>query len=290
MPEFLEERMPEEVRTGAQTRSAYQVQITRTAGGSEYRRLVHNLPMKSFVINFTSLRDDVIKRVLDLYDRAHGRYSGFRVRWPDDFTTRTDGRSAPTALDQTLSRISAGVYQLQKEYGQGGTPSGAGLPVRTIHKPVAGTAVVAVGGATWASGWTLASTTGRITFAANRTKAITGISKASQAVIDFGAAHSFTGSDTVHISGVAGMTEINGQRAAVTATSTNTITVAINSTGYSTYTSGGTANTQPQASETVTGGCEFDLPCRFNSDLDITLLTKTVRDIGSIEVVEILAP
>ena len=32
MPEFLEERLPEEVRTGAHTRSAYQVQITRTAG------------------------------------------------------------------------------------------------------------------------------------------------------------------------------------------------------------------------------------------------------------------
>ena len=290
MPEFLEERMPEEVRTGAQTRSSYQVQITRTAGGSEYRRLVHNLPMRSFVIHFTSLRDDIIKRVLDLYDRAHGRYAGFRVRWPDDCTTRTDGRSAPTAIDQTLSRISAGVYQMQKAYGQGGTPSGAGLPVRTIYKPVSGTALVSVSGVTFASGWTLDSTNGRITFSANKTKAIIGITKASQAVIDFGAAHAFLVGDTVHISAVSGMTEINGQRAAIVGTATNTITVAINSTGYSTYTSGGTANTQPQASETVTGGCEFDLPCRFNSDIDITLLTKTVREISSIEVVEILAP
>ena len=290
MPEFLEERLPEEVRTGAQTRSAYQVQITRTAGGSEYRRLVHNLPMRSFVIHFTSLRDDIIKRVLDLYDRAHGRYAGFRVRWPDDFSTRTDGRSAPTAIDQTLSRISAGVYQLQKAYGQGGTPSGAGLPVRTIHKPVSGTALVAVGGVTWSSGWTLDSTTGRITFAANKTKAITGITKAAQAVINFGATHSFLVGETVHISGVAGMTQINGQRAAIVGTATNNITVDINSTSYGTWTSGGTANTQPQASETVTGGCEFDLPCRFDSDLDMTLLTRTVREIASIDVVEILAP
>lgn len=289
MPEFLEERMPEEVRIGAQARSSYQVQITRTAGGSEYRRLVHNLPMRSFVIQFTSLRDDIIKRVLDLYDRAHGRYAGFRVRWPDDFTTRTDGRSAPTAIDQTLSRISAGVYQMQKAYGQGGTPSGAGLPVRTIYKPVSGTALVSVSGVTFASGWTLDSTTGRITFSPNKTKAITSISKASSAVVGV-VAHSFSIGDSVHFSGVVGMTEINGQRGTITASTTDTITVSINSTGYSTYTSGGTANTQPQASETVTGGCEFDLPCRFNSDIDITLLTKTVREISSIEVVEILAP
>jgi len=289
MPEFLEERMPEEVRIGAQARSSYQVQITRTAGGSEYRRLVHNLPMRSFTIQFTSLRDDIIKRVLDLYDRAHGRYAGFRVRWPDDCTTRTDGRSAPTAIDQTLVRISAGVYQMQKAYGQGGTPSGAGLPVRTIYKPVSGTALVAVGGVSWASGWTLDSTTGRITFSPNKTKAITSISKASSAVVGV-VAHSFSIGDSVHFSGVVGMTEINGQRGTITASTTDTITVSINSTGYSTYTSGGTANTQPQASETVTGGCEFDLPCRFNSDIDITLLTKTVREISSIEVVEILAP
>jgi len=289
MPEFLEERMPEEVRIGAQARSSYQVQITRTAGGSEYRRLVHNLPMRSFTIQFTSLRDDIIKRVLDLYDRAHGRYAGFRVRWPDDCTTRTDGRSAPTAIDQTLVRISAGVYQMQKAYGQGGTPSGAGLPVRTIYKPVSGTALVAVGGVSWASGWTLDSTTGRITFSPNKTKAITSISKASSAVVGV-VAHSFSIGDSVHFSGVVGMTEINGQRGTITASTTDTITVSINSTGYSTYTSGGTANTQPQASETVTGGCEFDLPCRFNSDIDVTLLTKTVREISSIEVVEILAP
>lgn len=289
MPEFLEERMPEEVRTGAQTRSSYQVQITRTAGGSEYRRLVHNLPMRSCVINFTSLRDDIIKRVLDLYDRAHGRYAGFRVRWPDDFSTRTDGRSAPTSIDQTLSRISAGVYQLQKAYGQGGIPSGAGLPARTIYKPVSGTALVAVGGVTWPSGWTLDSTTGRITFSPNKTKAITSISKAASAVVGV-VAHSFSIGDSVHFSGVVGMTQINGQRGAITASTSDTITVSIDSTGYGTYTSGGTANTQPQASETVTGGCEFDLPCRFNSDIDITLLTKTVREIASIEVVEILAP
>jgi len=289
MPEFLEERMPEEVRIGAQARSSYQVQITRTAGGSEYRRLVHNLPMRSFTIQFTSLRDDIIKRVLDLYDRAHGRYAGFRVRWPDDCTTRTDGRSAPTAIDQTLVRISAGVYQMQKAYGQGGTPSGAGLPVRTIYKPVSGTALVAVGGVSWASGWTLDSTTGRITFSPNKTKAITSISKASSAVVGV-VAHSFSIGDSVHFSGVVGMTEINGQRGTITASTTDTITVSINSTGYSTYTSGGTANTQPQASETVTGGCEFDLPCRFNSDIDVTLLTKTVREISSIEVVEFPAP
>jgi uncharacterized protein (TIGR02217 family) len=290
MPEFLEERLPQDVRIGAQSRDDYQVQITRTAGGAEYRRLVHALPMRSFVIHFTSLRDDTIKAVLDLYARAYGRYAGFRVRWPDDFTTASNGRSSPTAIDQTLTRISAGVYQIIKQYGQGGTPISLGLPARTIYKPVSGTTLVAIGGVAMPSGWSVNTTNGRVTFSANKTKAITGISRASSAVIDFGAAHTFLSGDSVHVSGVSGMTEINGQRATISSVATNTITVPINSSGYSTWTSGGTVNTQPQVSETVTAGCEFDLPCRFDSIIDTTLLTRTAREIASVDLIELLNP
>jgi len=86
------------------------------------------------------------------------------------------------------------------------------------------------------------------------------------------------------------MTQINGQRATITATTANSITVGINSTGYSTYTSGGTANTQPQATETVTGGCRFDIPCRFDSALESISLGGELRDTGSIDLVELIAP
>ena len=290
MPEFLEERLPDEIRMGAQVRDSYEVQITRTASGAEHRRLIHPLPLRRFTINFTALRDETIRRVMDLYARAHGRYAGFRVRWPDDCTTATDGRASPTAFDQDLALVSAGAYQLQKAYGLGATAGASGYPVRTIFKPVAGTVMVAVGGIVPTLGLSSVSTTGRVNFEANKTRSITAISKAVGAVISC-AGHTFLAGESVHISGVVGMVEINGLRGLIVSVVANvSITVAINTSGFTNYTSGGTANTRPQTGEAVTGGCEFDLPCRFDSDVDATLLTRSVREIGSMEVVELLNP
>jgi len=103
-------------------------------------------------------------------------------------------------------------------------------------------------------------------------------------------AHPFNIGDSVHFSSVSGMTQINGQRGTVIATTLDTITVSIDSTGYSTYTSDGVANTQPQVSETVTGGCFFDLPARFDSSLELTGIGADVRDSGTVDVIEILNP
>jgi len=290
MPEFLEERLPEEIRMGAQVRDSFEVQITRTASGAEHRRLIHSLPLRRLVINFTGLRDDVIKRVMDLYARAHGRYAGFRVRWPDDCTTATDGRAAPTSTDHDLALVSTGVYQMQKAYGLGATAGASGYPVRTIFKPVDGTVLVSIGGVIPTLGLSSDSTTGRVTFAANKTRGITAITKAVQAVISC-AGHTFLAGESVHLSGVVGMVEINGLRGLIVSVVANvSITVAINTAGFTAYTSGGTANTRPQSGEAVKGGCEFDLPCRFDSDVDTTLLTRSVREIGSMEVVELLNP
>lgn len=70
--------------------------------------------------------------------------------------------------------------------------------------------------------------------------AITAITKAPSAVVTVGA-HAFVSGNVVAFSGVVGMTQINGLTGTVTATGATTITVNINSAGFSTYTSGGTA-------------------------------------------------
>ena len=136
---------------------------------------------------------------------------------------------------------------------------------------------------------TIDTTTGQVTFAANISGTITAITKAAQAVITIGA-HSLTTNHSVYISGVSGMTEINGQRANIVATGATTITVAINSSGYSTYTSGGTVNTRPQGAEPVTGGCEFDIPVRFDTALAIDQTQPAHRQLDSVELVELLSP
>lgn len=290
MPEFLEERLPVGVRMGASYADQYNVEITQTAAGSEYRRLVHPYPVRVFNVAYTQLTADMWNQVLALYHRAYGMFSGFRVKAIDDYTTNAR-TAAPTATDRTLGVITAGtVYQLQTKYGTGGTPLSIGEPVRTIFKPVAGTTRVAIG--TLEQGalmWSVSTTTGRVTFAANKTRSITGISQAASAVVTVGV-HTFAVGESVYFSGVVGMTQINGLRGTITATGATDITVAIDSSAFTAWSSGGTVNTNPQTGEVVKGGCEFDIPCRFNSRIDVNAVATGVRQSGDIELIELLNP
>lgn len=291
MPEFLEERLPVSVRMGASYADEYQVEVTQTAGGSEYRRLVHPYPRRVFNISYVQLTTELWSQVLALYHRAYGMFAGFRVKALDDYTTNAR-IAAPTATDQTLAVVTAGsVYQLQVAYGTGGTPLGIGTPYRTIFKPVAGTTRVAIDTLEQAmpAMWSVSTTTGLVTFAANKTRSVTGITQAASAVVTVGA-HTFVVGESVHFTGVAGMTQINGLRGTISATSGTTITVGINSTAFTAYSSGGTVNTNPQSGETVYGGCEFDIPCRFNSRIDVNAIAVGVRSSGDIELIELLNP
>jgi hypothetical protein len=253
--------------------------------------LVHPYPVRRFSIAYQLDRDVLYQDVLGLYHRAFGKYSGFRAKNFDDFSTASDHRSAPSSTDQTLSLVSAGVYQLQKAYGKDKVGIAVGYPVRVIYKPVAGTTVVAIGGvnATVTTQWTVSTTTGRVTFNANKSKAITAITQAGSAVANVGASHGFLVGETVHFSGVVGMVQINGLRGQITSIAATTITVGIVSTGFSAYTSGGTVNTNPQAGEAVTGGTEFDFCVRFDAPVSVTQNHKTSRMVN-IELVEILNP
>lgn len=285
--DFLEERLDTAVRYGASYGDEFKVDISVTAGGREYRRLVHPYPVRYFNIAYVKETDEFGAQLLDLYQRAFGMFAGFRVKALDDYSTNgADG--TPTAFDQDLVAVTAGsVYQLVKRYGAG-SPLDIGRPLRTIYKPVAGTVKVGIGAVEIpSSGWTVDTTTGQVTFAANKSRSITGITKAAQAVITVGA-HTFLVGESVHISGVTGMTQINGLRGLITATGGTTITVAIDSTGFGAYTSGGTANTRPQTGETVKGGCEFDIPCRFNSRVQVEQISPGIRAANDIELVELI--
>jgi hypothetical protein len=137
--------------------------------------------------------------------------------------------------------------------------------------------------------WSVSTLTGRVTFAANKTRSITGITQAASAVVTVGS-HTFVANESVYFSGVSGMTQINGLRGTITGTDATHITVAINSSAFTAWSSGGTVNTNPQTGEVVKGGCEFDIPCRFNSRIDVNHITQGVRESGQIEIIELLNP
>lgn len=290
MADFLEERLPIDVRMGASYGDGFSVDITQTRGGAEFRKLLNPYPRREISIQYTLDKADLWERVVALYYRAYGMFAGFRVRNADDFSTHAH-TGIPSAVDSPAALVSAGIYQLQKQYGAGGTPLAIGLPVRTLYKPVAGSVRVGVSGVEiQASGWTVDITTGKFTFSANKSATITAISKAASAVIAC-AGHSFLVGESVHVAGVLGMTQINGKRGLITATVPGvSITVAINSSAYDPYASGGQANTRPQTGEPVSAGCEFDLPCRFNSKIDIRHVSRDYREAGSIDIIELVSP
>ena len=186
--------------------------------------------------------------------------------------------------------MSTGVYQLRKEYGRGKTAlSSIGRPYRTIYKPVSGKFSVAIAAITLpASQYSVDTTTGQVTIVAV-TDTITAISQAAQAVVTVGS-HTFVAGMTVGFSSVVGMTEINGMRGTIVSITGTTITVDIDTTGFTAYSSGGTVQTMPMSGEAVTGGCEFDIPVAFESPLTYDTLGASVIETSGLQLVELLNP
>jgi uncharacterized protein (TIGR02217 family) len=291
MPSFLEDRLPITIDYGSSFGEEYAVEIDTTANGNEYRRLRHNAPRARYDLSF-DMRQQlwVMDEVVSLYHRVFGRFAGFRVKNLADYSSN-GYTGTPAFGNQVCALVSAGVYQLQKTYGGVGGTIAVGRPVRVVFKPVTGSVIIGVSGASYpVAQWSVASSTGLVTMATNKTRAITAITQAAQAVVTVGA-HTFIVGESVGFTGVLGMTQINGLRALVTAISGTTITAAINSTAFSAYTSGGTVQTNPIGAEVVTAGFEFDLPMRFDSDLSgLTFDTFDTLSTGGINLVEILNP
>lgn len=291
MGEFIEERLDTCFRIGAEAEDSFFTSVTTTANGARYVSLKNGKPYRTFDIEFVKYNKDLAEEIASLYYRTWGGFAGFRVKAWADFTTANDGQSGYTSLDCTLDIVSPGVYQLVKEYGRDKPAlTSIGRPRRTIFKPVSGKAVIAVAGLGYPNGTTIDYTTGRVTLAANKTGVITGITKGASTTI--AVANNFINGESVVISGVAGMTQINGRRALITASTGTSITIAINSSAFSDYTSGGTVQTRPlnTGTDIVTGGCEFDIPVAFDSNFNVQALSADVGQASGLTLVELLNP
>ncbi len=166
MADFLEERIAAPISYASSWSDEFAVEITRTASGAEYRRLLHPYPVRRFRLHLKVDREQMFVKILGLYFRVFGRYAGFRAKAIDDFSTAANGRDAPSMLDQVLVRLSSGVYQLRKVYGSDASGLSIGRPQRTIFKPVTGSLVLAVNGVLKSSGVTVDTTTGQVTVSA----------------------------------------------------------------------------------------------------------------------------
>ena len=103
-------------------------------------------------------------------------------------------------------------------------------------------------------------------------KVISAITKANPAVVT-ATSHGYSDGDFVNISGVVGMTEVNGKTFKVSNKTTNTFELQdvdgtnINSSGYTTYSSDGVANKIYQITTEYTTAQLFDLKFAQSADV-----------------------
>lgn len=140
---------------------------------------------------------------------------------------------------------------------------------------------------------------------------IANITQANPGQVTTASAHNLQTGDKVEITGVNGMTEVNGNAYTVTVVDSTNFTIGVDTTGYgaytsggtvdpvnvftigvdtsayAAYTSGGTANKYVQSSEDLTWTGEFDVPCRFVDDVFEPALTEYQAGSASVIVKEV---
>ena len=113
-------------------------------------------------------------------------------------------------------------------------------------------------------------------------KTITGITQANPAVVT-ATSHGYSNGDEVLISGVSGMTEVNGKRFLVADKTTNTFElqdkdgVDINSTSFTAYASGGVSNKVFELATPYTTAQLFDL--KFAQSADVMYITHPEHEV-----------
>ena len=108
------------------------------------------------------------------------------------------------------------------------------------------------------------------------TKSISAITKANPAVVT-ATSHGYSNGDHVWINDVVGMTEVNGRRYTVANATTHTFELSgVNSTDYTTYSSGGTAAKVFEITTTYTESQIFDL--KFAQSADIMFIVHPAHE------------
>lgn len=116
----------------------------------------------------------------------------------------------------------------------------------------------------------------KVSTATGSVKTITGITAANPVVVT-STAHGLSVGAVVYITGVSGMTEINGMAGVVTAQDTNTFTLGgINGSAFTAYTSGGSAT--PQTMTQVENVTNFDRSGEEAERFDATNLMSTKKE------------
>ena len=159
---FHEVRFPDTISRGARGGPERRTQIVELASGDEERNAAWANSRRRYDVSYGIRRADDLAAVVAFFEARNGRLHGFRFKDWSDYKSGLPS-NVPSPLDQPIGTGdgTTTTFQLVKHY-----TSGAQGWSRTITKPVAGSVRVALGGVEQASGWSVDTTTGLVTFTA----------------------------------------------------------------------------------------------------------------------------
>lgn len=234
----------------------YQTAIAVNAGGYESRNIDWAQARGRWELGERVLKRSELDGLLAFFHAMQGRAHGFRFKdWSDYQAGISNGRLGTAAVG-----TGAPSYQLYKRYTQAGQTID-----RIVKKPVA-TGFESYRNGSPIVGESLDPTTGVVTLPALASVGITAITKANPGVVTTASAHGYSNGNKIYLSGVGGMTQVNNLVFTIAGASGSVFNLGVDTTGYGTYTSGGTAAKYAQSADALTWSGEFDVPVRFDAD------------------------
>ena len=157
---FHEVRFPDNISRGARGGPERRTQIVELASGAEERNASWANSRRRYDVAYGIRRADDLASVVAFFEARNGRLHGFRFKdWADFKSCSPSQTPGPTNQPIGTGNGSATLFQVTKRY-----TSGAQSWTRTITKPVAGTVTIALNGIAQASGWSVSTATGLVTF------------------------------------------------------------------------------------------------------------------------------
>lgn len=247
---FVEIRLEIGKDYGAVGGPEFNTTVIEMGSGREVRSSNHSNNLGRWELGSRNLVKSDFEYIRDFYRARRGMAQGFRYKdWANFDVT-----------DQNAYPVGSKTIQLVKDF-----VSGSEADQMTIQKPIAAGFSMKRGGGAFTD-FTLDTTTGIITLTTpDWTGSITAITKASQGVVTI-TAHGRSNGDELYLSAIGGMTELNGVTVTLSNVTADTFQIDVDTTNFTTYTSGGSAEKYVQSSETLTWTGEFDTPIRFDSD------------------------
>lgn len=157
---FHEVRFPDNISRGARGGPERRTQIVELTSGAEERNASWANSRRRYDVAYGIRRADDLAAVVAFFEARNGRLHGFRFKdWADFKSCLPSQSPGPTNQPIGTGNGAATLFQLTKRY-----TSGAQSWTRAITKPVAGTVTIALNGTPQASGWSVSTTTGLVTF------------------------------------------------------------------------------------------------------------------------------